>query len=593
MRSIAEVLGFIWGYWWRRPGMLFSLVGFMGFATLLDVALPPVAGWLIDAIAGSGAVPGSADVRTAAALLAVMVGLSGVSHLSRYVAFRIWIIYAAEVMRDMVAESFGRVQRYSSDWHANNFAGSTVRKISRGMWAYDRIADILYIGFMPALMLLLGLSVMLLLRWPAIGLFLLAGVVVYCGSSMILATRYCAPANRVSNNMDSALGAALADSITCNAVVKSFSGEVREDDRVRGAGEDWRQATVRSWNRLVNMELVQMVILTGIQLGLLGLALWFWARGEANAGDVTVVMTSYFLIHGYLREFGDQMRDLQQAVNEMEDVVAFSKRPFGVPDAADAAALQPVANQVGGEIVFDDVMFRYDGQSAALYTNFSVKIGAGERVALVGKSGSGKSTFVKLIQRLYDIDSGRIMIDGQDVAACTQESLRRHVSVVPQEPVLFHRSLAENIAYGRPHASQDEIEAAARRANAHDFIMALPAGYGTLVGERGVKLSGGERQRVAIARAILADAPVLILDEATSSLDSITEEAIQAAMEELMRGRTTIIIAHRLATVRRADRILVFADGAVVEHGTHAELMARADGHYRELHHVQSAQMVG
>ena len=253
-----------------------------------------------------------------------------------------------------------------------------------------------------------------------------------------------------------------------------------------------------------------------------------------------------------------------------------------MPDAPGARALQPRT----GAITFDCVTFRY-GNSAPLYRDFSLNIAAGERVALVGKSGSGKSTFVKLVQRLYDVDAGRVLIDGQDIAKCTQESLHRAIAVVPQDPVLFHRSLAENIAYGRPNANHAEIVAAARRANAHDFIQALPAGYETLVGERGVKLSGGERQRVAIARAILADAPLLILDEATSSLDSITEAGIQEAIEDLIRGRTTIIIAHRLATVRRVDRILVFAAGAIVEHGTHAELIAKPRGHYREMHRMQ------
>ena len=200
----------------------------------------------------------------------------------------------------------------------------------------------------------------------------------------------------------------------------------------------------------------------------------------------------------------------------------------------------------------------------------SVDIRAGERVGLVGRSGSGKTTFVKLIQRLYDVTGGTILIDGQDIAKATQASLRSQIAIVQQEPILFHRSLAENIAYGRPGASMAEIEQAARLANAHDFILRLPKGYGTLVGERGVKLSGGERQRVAMARAFLADAPILILDEATSSLDSESEALIQQAMERLMEGRTTIVIAHRLSTVRSLDRILVFDHGRIVEEGTHA-----------------------
>jgi ATP-binding cassette subfamily B protein len=217
----------------------------------------------------------------------------------------------------------------------------------------------------------------------------------------------------------------------------------------------------------------------------------------------------------------------------------------------------------------------------------------GERVGLVGASGSGKSTFVKLIQRLYDIDGGEIRIDGQNVADLAQESLRQAISLVPQDPLLFHRSLAENLAYGRPGASRDEIVAAATRAHAHDFIMALPQGYDTLVGERGVKLSGGERQRVALARAVLADARILILDEATSNIDRPTEVLIERALDRLLRGRTSIIVAHRLSTVQQVDRILVFDQGRIVEQGTHIELLAREDGYYRRLFESQALGLIG
>ena len=217
----------------------------------------------------------------------------------------------------------------------------------------------------------------------------------------------------------------------------------------------------------------------------------------------------------------------------------------------------------------------------------------GEHVGLVGHSGSGKSTFVKLVQRLYDIDGGRIAIDGQDIAKVTQASLRETISVVPQEPLLFHRSLAENIAYGRPGASREDVIAAAQKAHAHDFIMALPQGYDTLVGERGIKLSGGERQRVALARAVLSDAEILILDEATSSLDSMSEALLKKAVESVIEGRTTIIVAHRLSTIQNVDRILVFDQGRIVEQGTHAELLARPDSQYRRLFDSQAFGLIG
>src|SRR5690606_33519393 len=251
--------------------------------------------------------------------------------------------------------------------------------------------------------------------------------------------------------------------------------------------------------------------------------------------------------------------------NDMEELVALTAMPLGIDDRSGA---KPIAITEGG-IRFERGTFQYRPHPTPLYEDFSVTIKPGERVGLVGHSGSGKTTFVKLIQRLYDVKDGAILIDGQNIAEHQQASLRSQIAIVQQEPILFHRTLAENIAYGRPEASRAEIMEAARQANAHDFIMNLPKQYETLVGERGVKLSGGERQRVAIARAFLADAPILILDEATSSLDSESEVMIQQAMERLMEGRTTLVIAHRLSTVRALDRLLVFDGGKIVEEGTH------------------------
>jgi ATP-binding cassette subfamily B protein len=293
-------------------------------------------------------------------------------------------------------------------------------------------------------------------------------------------------------------------------------------------------------------------------------------------------------VHGYLRDIGQHVRNLQRSANEMEEMVHFYSQPLGVMDRENA---KPIRVREG-EILFDRVTFRYMGQADPLFRNFSLRIRAGERVGLVGHSGSGKTTFVKLLHRLYDVTDGRILIDGQDTARVTQQSLRAQLALVPQDPILFHRTLAENIAYGKPDATLEEIKQAARLANAHEFILRQPKGYYTLVGERGVKLSGGERQRVALARAFLANTPVLVLDEATSSLDSESEALIQEAMERLMAGRTSIVIAHRLSTVRMLDRILVFDCGVVVEEGTHDELVRREGGTYKRLFERQALGLV-
>jgi ATP-binding cassette subfamily B protein len=484
-------------------------------------------------------------------------------------------------MKEIVDEAFRKVQSFSADWHADTFAGATVRRLSRAMWGYDTVSDAAVIWLGPAFLVLGGLCVMMAVRWPMVGLF--AGIVVACfvASNIWLTELYARPANLKAVALDSRMGGALADSLSSNATVKSFGAEDREEARIGGVTELWRKAVNISWSRFTNLWLLHNVLLVVLQAGMTGLLVSMWAKGEAGAGDVAFVITSFMLMTGYLRNIGENIRLTQRGLDDIEDVARHSGTPPQVVDSADAKPFAPDL----GEIIFDRVTFRYKSAEAPLYDDFSLMIEPGERVALVGPTGSGKSTFVKLIQRLYDVQGGRILVDGQDIAHVTQGSLRRAIAVVPQDPALFHRTLSDNIAYARPDATQDEIVLAARRARAHDFIARLPKGYDTLVGERGVKLSGGERQRVAIARAFLADAPILVLDEATSSLDVETERQVQAAMEELMVGRTTIVIAHRLSTIRGADRILVFDNGRVVEEGTHADLVEHG-GAYARLHAV-------
>jgi len=499
----------------------------------------------------------------------------------RNVAMRFLTPLSANNMKDLTDEAFRRVQSFSADWHGDNFAGATVRRLSRAMWGYDVVTDAVLIWFGPAAVVLIGLCVMMALRWPLVGLFAFAVVALYVVSNVVLTSLYGRPANLRSVALDSRIGGALADAISANASVKAFGAETREEARLGGVTELWRRATIRTWNRFTDLWLLHSLLLVALQGGLTGLLIHEWTRGRADAGDIAFAITSFMLMTGYLRNIGDNIRMAQRGLDDAQDVAGYASTPPQVMDVPDSRPLRPEL----GEIVFDRVSFQYRSGERPLYDRFTLRIAPGERVALVGPTGSGKSTFVRLIQRLYDLQSGAILIDGQDIAMVSQQSLRRAIAVVPQDPALFHRSLFENIAYARPGATADEVELAAKRARAHGFIEKLPAGYDTLVGERGVKLSGGERQRVAIARAFLADAPILVLDEATSSLDVETEREVQAGMEALMVGRTTIVIAHRLSTIRGADRILVFENGQVVEEGRHADLVEQG-GAYARLHAV-------
>jgi ATP-binding cassette subfamily B protein len=575
--AIRVVIPFVFRHWLNQPlGAAIVTGGLLG-ATAADLFMPVFSGRLVDALTLGASDP--AARRSAFTAFGAIVALGLLSLILRQVGLHAIVPFSLRIMSDVSRDAFMRVQRFSTDWHANSFAGSTVRKITRGMWALDLLNDTVLMALLPSLTVLLGSMILLGLHWTSLGLVIAAGALIYVSMTVAFSTRYIAPAARVSNAWDTKVGGTLADALTCNAVVKSFGAEAREDARLARVIGRWRTRVRRTWLRYNYTSTAQLMVLLCLRACVIGGALLLWIAGRASPGDVTYVLTSYYIIHAYLRDVGMHINNLQRSVNDMEELVAIHDEAIGIADANDAKAI----DIQGGRIVFEDVTFLYGGHRVPLYDGLAVDIRAGERVGLVGRSGSGKTTFVKLVQRLYDVSGGRILIDGQDIARATQYSLRSQIATVQQDPILFHRSLAENIAYGRPGASMAAIEQAARLANAHEFILRLPKGYGTLVGERGVKLSGGERQRVALARAFLADAPVLILDEATSSLDSESEALIQEAMERLMKGRTSIVIAHRLSTVRRLDRILVFDRGEIVEQGTHAVLANRVGGIYRGL----------
>ena len=584
--AIRVVLPFVFRHWLEQPRRAMTVAGGLLGATVADLFMPVFSGHLVDALTRGA---DDAGARHAALLaFGAIVGLGLASMILRLIGLQAIVPFTLQIMSDVARDAFRRVQRFSTDWHANSFAGSTVRKITRGMWALDLLNDTILMALLQALTVLVGSMILLGLHWPSLGFVILVCTVVYVSMTLAFSVRYIAPAARVSNAWDTKVGGTLADAMTCNAVVKSFGAEAREDDRLGGVIARWRARVRRTWLRYNYTSTAQLTVLLCFRASVIGGAILLWMAGRATPGDVTYVLTSYYIIHAYLRDVGMHINNLQRSVNDMEELVAIHDEPIGIADAVDAAPI----DIRGGRIVFDKVTFHYGGHREPLYDGLSVDIRAGERVGLVGRSGSGKTTFVKLVQRLHDVSGGRILIDGQDIAKATQQSLRSQIAIVQQDPILFHRTLAENIAYGRPGASMAAIEQAARLANAHDFIQRLPKGYGTLVGERGVKLSGGERQRVALARAFLADAPVLILDEATSSLDSESEGLIQQAMERLMKGRTSIVIAHRLSTVRSLDRILVFDRGEIVEQGTHASLTVRPGGIYRGLFERQATEFI-
>ncbi|HEX4296442.1 MAG TPA: ABC transporter ATP-binding protein [Devosia sp.] len=582
--AYRKVLSFLFGHWAAQPGRAAGMFGLFMLATVADVLTPLFAGNLVTAVSTA---PGPDSLDGALVAFAALIGLGLGSVILRQLGFIVLIRFTLAMMGEIARNAFHRVQRFSTDWHANTFAGSTVRKATRGMWGVDMLNDTLIIMLFPSLVMLVGTSILLGIIWPVMGLVIAIGSLLYVATTVTLSVSYVSPAASLANAWDTRMGGALADAISCNSVVKGFGAEDREEERLGHVVDKWKTRTERTWKRGTLNGGVQGATLIALRTAIVAVAILLWWQGRATAGNVALVLTSFFVLQGYLRDIGQHVRNLQRSVNDMEELVDVQLHPLGIEDRPDAAGHLIEEGAIG----FDHVTFQYGRHATPLYRDFSVTIPAGQRVGLVGQSGSGKTTFVKLIQRLYDVTDGAIRIDGHDIRDFTQAALRSQIAIVAQEPILFHRSLAENIAYARPGATRQEIIGAARLASAHDFIDTLPKGYETMVGERGVKLSGGERQRVAIARAFLADSPILILDEATSSLDSESEVLIQQAMERLMVGRTTIVIAHRLSTVRALDRLLVFDKGSIVEEGTHEQLVRRDGGIYRRLFERQALEL--
>lgn len=467
----------------------------------------------------------------------------------------------------------------------DNFAGSLTTKTRAYSGRYIEIMDTMTFNVAPNIIPVFFISFILWGYSPVLvfGLFAMMLIILAIIIPRIKYRKKLVAIREVASTKASGYVADIYSNIDA---VQSYANENYEKQRHKGLVRDLGKKMAVSWdyqNRKVDLIISPMYVLTN----LIGLVLSLHVARTTGLGVETVFVTfSYYSgFTRFLWEFNGIYRRLETATS---DAAQFTELLLDSPKIVDHKVPQPF-NVTKGEITFDDVGFDHGKSTSddALFNNLNLIINAGEKVGLVGHSGGGKTTLTKLIMRLMDVDRGQILIDAQNISRVKQVDLRKYIGSVPQDPIMFHRTLAENIAYGNQNATQKEIESAARMAHAHDFITELPNGYETLVGERGVKLSGGQRQRIAIARALLKNAPILLLDEATSALDSESESLIQDALWRLMEGKTSIVIAHRLSTIQKMDRILVLEDGEVVEEGTHHELL-KNDGIYSELWKHQS-----
>jgi ATP-binding cassette, subfamily B, bacterial len=490
--------------------------------------------------------------------------------------------FQPRVIAELRQDAYGYLIEHSHSFFADNFTGSLVQRVNRFARAFERLADRVTFNLLPLAVRLVGvIGVMWFIR-PEIS-FILLGLTLAFFVFNYYFSRWKLPYNIQRAEAESRSTSVLADAITNQNSIQLFTGRNNESKLYKEVTNDQAKVSKFTWDLDAIADSVQMGLIILAEFLLLYFAVQYWKEGLITIGTFVLIQVYLIGLGGRLWDFSRILRDFYESGADAMEMVEILDLPHEVKDVPNAKVLEVNA----GEIEFKKVEFSFHKTRQVLKKNDLV-IKSGERMALIGPSGAGKSTLVKLLLRLYDVSAGKIFIDSQNIQHVTLESLRKNISLVPQDPILFHRTLMDNIRYGRPDATNDEVLDAARLAHCDEFILDLPDQYHTYVGERGVKLSGGERQRVAIARAILKNAPILVLDEATSSLDSHSESLIQDALDKLMTGKTTIVIAHRLSTIRKMDRIIVIDDGIIVEDGTHLKLSQKKGGLYQKLWRMQA-----
>jgi len=492
----------------------------------------------------------------------------------------------SRVMVDLYRKAFEYLIGHSHEFFISNFTGTLTRRVTRYARAFEQVFDSLFFNFFPAFIFAVGIIGVLSMRslWLGAGLFVWTVFFVFLQFKMMLKRQ---PLRIARTEEDSKVTGFLSDAVLNHSTVTTFAAVRYETSRFAETINGWYRALKRVWDADLWVFALQGLLATGIEFALLAGAIVLWQKGIVTVGDFVLIQVYVLGLFNRIWSIGQSMRQLYDAFADATEMLDIMDLPHEIQDVSGAKLLTVTE----GAISFDHVRFEYH-DTHAVFKDFDLTIAPHEKVALIGSSGAGKTTIAKLLLRLYDISDGSISIDGQDISRVTQESLRSAIAFVPQEPALFHRSLMENIRYGKQDATDDEVIEAAKQAHCHEFISQYPEGFNTLVGERGVKLSGGERQRVAIARAILKDAPILVLDEATSSLDSESERLIQDALLRLMKGKTVIAIAHRLSTVMHMDRLIVMEKGAVVLTGSHEELLAEGTNLYKKLWEIQAGGFI-
>lgn len=582
-RVTKQTFALYWKHVRVYRGLALVMVAAVSVGTLLHLAQPLFYREFFDILAS-----GDAPRMQAPKLLRIIFQILGINIVG-YVFYRIAsfssITFQSRVMRDIENSTFDYLHHHSVGFFINRFVGSLVRRVNRLVRSFEVMADRATWDLIPLTLQVIVVVTVLTIERPILGALMFVWVVLYVGVSYLFSL-YKLKYDTAQAEVDSRVSGNLADTITNAINVKLFTAFGREYRRHGGLTDEQNRARVLAWRMDEAMHSITGFFFIILEFAVFWIAIRLWGEGKVTVGDFVLIQSYLLTIFIHMWDFGRILRNIYENLAEAEEMVEILSTPHEVQDSMRAKPLRVRE----GKIEYTNVQFAYT-KTRDVLKDFSLAIEPGERVGLVGPSGSGKTTLTALLLRSFDVIGGAISIDGQNIAHVTQESLRAAIALVPQDPLLFHRTLYENIAYGRANATKKEVIRASRLAHCHEFIDKLPYTYETFVGERGVKLSGGERQRVAIARAILKNAPILVLDEATSSLDSHSEALIQDALVNLMKGKTTLVIAHRLSTIMKMDRIVVIQHGTIMEQGSHTELLAHG-GLYKKLWDMQAGGFI-
>jgi ATP-binding cassette subfamily B protein len=574
-------------YWETLKGYKLWLFGFsviMLFIAGTEAAVPFYYKKFFDALSEL-----SPSAWSARVLLDAFIGIAALrilSFLARRCNGFLTIPFELNVMLDLKKRAFSYLIHHSQGFFQNNFTGALVQKVNRYGNSFERIFDSLSFELIPLVLDVFLALIIIYIFYPPFATILGLFIILFVGTNLIL-TKYKLPYDEAAAEQDSKISANLSDSISNHTTIRAFANFSHEIQRFVEVLSAWKKVIAKRWLFGDAIFTVQTFFFVATELLFFYYGIRFWQEGALTVGGFVFIETYLNRMIERLWNFSNLIRHLHEAIADASQMVEIFETPHEIRDI-------PTAQKISvrkGAITFENVSFRYH-ETREVLRNINLTIQPGEKIALVGKSGAGKSTIVSLLLRLFDVTDGKILIDGKNIQKATQESLRKAISFVPQDPVLFHRTLLENISYGKLKTSQEAVRKATKLAHCDEFIAHFPDKYASFVGERGVRLSGGERQRVVIARAILKNAPILILDEATSSLDSVAEQLIQNALARLMKNRTTIVIAHRLSTIRKMDRIIVLSKHSIREIGSHEELLQKEKSLYARLWKLQSGGFI-